>query len=374
MFPVLISAPSPFYFFTRDENDLLDIDIEKVNSGTYSPLKLHRVSFFLDAGLEGGSPMGFGFDGSMLIPRTPSVSTPDAAMDCFNGVKAAMMLGGLALDASTHGMMGFGELKSTGYFRYTHALGSEAQISQALQEGGAGGQLNISLLSARQITQKSVEDAYAEGQKVFSHLKNLNAAYLSLAYSSLRRSETRNALVFGWVACEQVIQQIWDDFLIGDQTLYGTEKRKKGLSNTQNIASKIELLALAKIISEDAYDTLAIARKARNDFAHNGGAVTFSSALECVSGLILLIQEFANLKGVSTGTSHLLEVFKTRKEKASKPSRKETTKAKDVDWENVKYWRQLYQIPGDELWKGDDSLLDGIKLMDATVKLNGKTD
>lgn len=362
------------YFFTRDEDDDFDIDIEKVNSGTYSPLKLHRVSFFLDAGLEGGSPMGFGFDGSMLIPRTPSVSTPDAAMDCFNCVKAAMMLGGLALDASTHGMMGFGELKSSGYFRYTRALGSEAQISQALQEGGAGGQLNISLLSPRRITEKEVGDAYAEGQKVFSHLTKLNAAYLSLAYSSLRRSETRNALVFGWVACEQVIQQIWDEFLIGDQDVYGTEKRRKGLKATRNVAPMLELLALAKIISEDAYETLAVARKARNDFAHKGGAVTFDSAFECVSGLILLIQEFADLKGVSTGTSHLLEIFNASEEKDAKHSAKEATKAENVDWESVKYWREMYKIPGDENWEGDDSLLDGIELMDATEEANGKDD
>ncbi|KGF68545.1 hypothetical protein LL06_16010 [Hoeflea sp. BAL378] len=362
------------YFFTRAENDDFDIDIEKVNSGTYSPLKLHRVSFFLDAGLEGGSPMGFGFDGSMLIPRTPSVNSPDAAMDCFNGVKAAMMLGGLPLDASTHGMMGFGELKSSGYFRYTRALGSEAQISQALQEGGAGGQLNISLLSPRRITQKEVEDAYAEGQKVFTHLTKLNAAYLSLAYSSLRRSETRNALVFGWVACEQVIQQVWDEFLIGDQYVYGTEKRRKGLKATRNVAPKLELLALAKIISEDAYETLTVARKSRNDFAHTGGAVTFDSAFECVSGLILLIQEFADLKGVSTGTSHLLEIFNASEQKDAKHSAQEATKAGNVDWGSVKYWRKLYKIPGDEDWEGDDSLLDGIELMDAAEEANRKAD
>lgn len=374
MFPVLISAPSPLHFFTRDEDDDFDIDIEKVNSGTYSPLKLHRVSFFLDAGLEGGSPMGFGFDGSMLIPKTPSVSTPDAAMDCFNSVKAAMMLGGLALDASNRSMMGFGELKSTGYFRYTHALGSESQISQALQEGGAGGQLNISLLSPRRITQKEVEDAYAEGQKVFSLLTKLNAAYLSLAYSSLRRSETRNALVFGWVACEQVIQQIWDEFLIGDQNAYGTARRRNGLKATRNVAPKLELLALAKIISEDTYETLSTARKARNDFAHKGGAVTFNSAFECVSGLILLIQEFANLKGVSTGASHLLEVFNTIEEREAKHSGRGATKAGDVDWKSVKYWREMFKIPGDENWEGDDSLLDGIELMATTAEMDRKDD
>ncbi|KQI70412.1 hypothetical protein AN191_18295 [Loktanella sp. 5RATIMAR09] len=176
------------------------------------------------------------------------------------------------------------------------------------------------------------------------------------------------------MACEQVIQQIWDEFLIGDQDVYGTEKRRKGLKATRNVAPMLELLALAKIISEDAYETLAVARKARNDFAHQGGAVTFESAFECVSGLILLIQEFADLKGVSTGTSHLLEIFNASEEKDAKHSAKEATKAENVDWKNVKYWREMYKFPGDENWEGDASLLDGIELMDATEEANGKDD
>ncbi len=79
-------------------------------------------------------------------------------------------------------------------------------------------------------------------------------------------------------------------------------------------------------------------------------------------------------KGVSTGTSHLLEIFNSSEEKDAKHSAQEATKAENVDWESVKYWREMYKIPGDEHWEGDDSLLDGIELIDATEEVNGEAD
>ncbi len=358
MFPVLISAPSPTLCFARDSSDKLDIDLEKINGSTYSPLKLHRGSFFLDVGLEGGSPMGFGFDGSMLISRTPSVSTPDEAIDCFNRVKASMMLGGLALDATTQSMIGFGEIKETGYFRYHETLGAEAKISQALQEGGAGGQINICLLEPRQITEKEVIEAYSKGNRIFSLLANLNAAFLTLSYSSLRKAETRNSLIFGWVACEQVVEHFWSDIFLKDASKYVSTDRRKRLLKTQNVALKLDLLLQAAVISEKVYNALAVARKARNDFAHTGGAVSFEDAFQCNYGLLLLIQEYAALKDVSSGIVDLMEILPSCDSDAAVPS-SSIGKAAEADWSRVKYFRILYPIPGDERWEPGDEKVDG---------------
>lgn len=361
MFPILISAPSRPLFFTRDADDNFDIDIASVNNGTYNPLKLHRVSFFIDVGLEGGSPMGFGFDGSMLVPRTPSVSNPDSAIDCFNRVKAAMMLGGLALDATSLSMIGFGQLNQTGYFRYAHALGAEAQISFALQQGGAGS-INIRLIEPHCLTEEETKSAYTKGNKIFGLLSNLNSAFLTFSYSCLKRFETRNALIFGWVAIEQVLEQIWKDVLLTDAKYYLTDQRRASLRKLQNIAQKIEILSQAKVISIRAYEKLSTARKARNKFTHQGGRVAFHDALDCVSGLMLIIQEYTQLHNISAETEHLMDVFH--------PSREELLNARDtiykdaneIDWDQVKYYRELNKIPGDELWDGDESELDGIAL------------
>lgn len=365
MFPILISAPSPTLFYVRDDTDTFEIDLDEINDGTYNPLKLHRVSFFLDVGLEGGSPMGFGFDGSMLIPRTASVSTPDLAIDCFNRVKACMMLGGLAVDATTQSMIGFGELKETGYFRYHRSLGAEAQISQALQEGGAGGQISICLLEPRRVTGEQVKNAYSKGSRIFGLLTKLNSAFLTLSYSSLSKSETRNALVFGWVACEQIVESFWLDVFLKDKSKYGSSDRRNRLKRNQNVALKLDLLLQAELISEKVYKSLSVARQARNTFAHTGGPVSFEDALECLVGLLLLIQEFAELNDVPTGTEHLLDMFSHGDQ--DKDSHEDgVAKAEDVDWERVKFWRPLYPIPGDERWEGDDNMTDGIRLGDAT--------
>lgn len=358
MFPVLISAPSPTLFFVRDRSDKLDIDLEKINGSTYSPLKLHRVSFFLDVGLEGGSPMGFGFDGSIIISRTPSVSTPDEAIDCFNRVKASMMLGGLALDATTQSMIGFGELKESGYFRYHETLGAEARISQALQERGAGGNISICLLEPKQLTENEVKEAYSKGSRIFRLLTNLNAAFLTLSYSNLRKAETRNSLIFGWVACEQVVEHFWKDIFLSDASRYVSTDRRKRLLKTQSVAQKLDLLLQAAVISEKVYNALSIARKARNNFAHTGGAVSFEDAFQCNFGLLLLIQEYAALKNISSGIVDLTEILPSRDGDASEPSRS-ISNAKEVDWSRVKYFRTLYQIPGDETWEPGDERVDG---------------
>ncbi|MFT6105398.1 MAG: hypothetical protein ACJA1E_001831 [Paracoccaceae bacterium] len=356
MFPVLISAASEPQFFVRDSNDDFDINIAMINEGTYSPLKLHRVSFFLDIGLEGGSPMGFGFDGSMIIAKSRSVSNLNLAIDVFNRVKASMMLSGLALDATTQSMIGEGDLKSNGYFRYTTALGAEAEIGMALQEGGAGRDINARFLKTRRITEKEVIDSYKEGSRVVNLLDILNPAFCMLSYSNLCRGETRSALVFGWVACEQIIEQFWKDVVLKDEKVYIDLERRKRLKDSQNVAQKIDLLIQAKIISREAYEALSTARKARNKFVHNGGPVHFDDALQCITGLLTIIQQFAGLMGIVSNIAHLLEVFEPCPEKlVVEPFQK----AEDIDWSSVRWFRVVFPIPGDETWEGDEILVDG---------------
>lgn len=69
-FPCVLAAPRHFHLFVQDPDDG-SLTLEQVNAGTYDPLKLKRISFYLDVGLPHGNPMGFGFDGSMIITRNP---------------------------------------------------------------------------------------------------------------------------------------------------------------------------------------------------------------------------------------------------------------------------------------------------------------
>lgn len=360
MFQVIISAPPSTMFFTRSKEDTFSVNIEEINKGTYDPLKLHRVSFFLDVGLEHGTPMGFGFDGSLIIPKDRSVSTADSAIDSFNRVKAALLLGGVPIDATTPSMIGFGELKSTGYFRYHDCLGAEALIAQALQERGAGSQVAINLLRPPELTEEEVRSAFYHGERTFSALPRLNAAFLAQAYSSLRKHEARKALIFGWVACEQLLESLWQDFFLKEPRFYRFESRLAYLKNVRHVAEKIEFLFLSDLIPEDIYSHITAARKSRNKFAHSGGEVEMEHAQSCVKGMLMLIEALSALHGRPFNMGEIFETLEPQKR--PRPTRIGT--AKDVDWSSVAFYKELIKIPGDESWEDGGTQVDGILLQD----------
>lgn len=366
VFPIVLSAPSPLYFFVRGDDDVLEITIEQINLGKYNPLKLHRVSFFMDIGFEGGSPMGFGFDGSMILPVTPSISTPDSAADAFNQVKASLLLGGLALDATSSSMIGIGNLNDTGYFRYVSAVGAEAGLIQALHEGGVGGELSIGLMDAPRITESQVLEAYSIGKPVFKSLSKLNAAFLALCYSSAMRREARNALIFGWIACEQVIEHLWIDFFLSDSAHYGSEDRRSRLLQVQNVSQKLELLLQSGIMTDAIYKKISKARKSRNDFAHKGGPVAIDSAIDCVTGLLLMIQLYSNKLGNRSGLDHLIASLSDARG-GPQHQHPNVARAEDLDWTKVRFYRVVFAIPGDVQWSGDSLSLDGIQLRRPTT-------
>lgn len=368
MFSIVISAPNPFYLYVRDESDEWQITIKEINEGNYDALKLHRVSFFLDVGLEYGTPMGFAFDGSMLVPRNPSLKSADDAIDCFNRVKAALLLGGLQLDQTTSSELAFGDLSDLGYFRYTDPHGSTALLNRAFGELGAGSLLSIVLDKPRRITKSEVEGAFKSGSLVFSNLSRVNAAFLVTAFSCAAKHEHRSALIFGWVALEQVVEHLWTDCFLSKKDYFLSENRKQSLKKLRNVSQKIEMLRQSEILSDKAYTSLHVARKARNKFAHNGGQVSREDAVECLKALLIAIDIYSEQRGIPSVGLAPLSVFQG-KSKEKQTDENTAVEAGAIDWSDVKYWREIFKIPGDENWAGDEEKLDGILLKDVSAEI-----
>jgi hypothetical protein len=55
------------------------------------------------------------------------------------------------------------------------------------------------------------------------------------------------------------------------------------------------------------------------------------------------------------------------------PSQNTTSPAGVIDWNGVKYWREIVKIPGDPNWNGDNDKLDGIPLRDASDEIKSMT-
>jgi len=100
----------------------------------------------------------------------------------------------------------------------------------------------------------------------------VEAAYLSV----YRKVEKRfgEAIVLGWTVCEQLIENAWNGMLDecgGPSAIAGriAGKRRQKLTGRDYTASvKVEMLQINGRLDDDLYQLLEIARKARNDWAH----------------------------------------------------------------------------------------------------------
>lgn len=349
LFPVVLAAPKRVRLIKRDDTDVWAPSIEDINRGTYDALKLKRVSFYLDVGLPYGNAMGFGFDGTLIVPRNPHLRCVDDGLDEFNRVIATCLLGGLPGDQVTPDQLAFGVLSSRGYFRYEHPHGAVSRLHQAFGQGAAGSYLSIDLMSPPWTTRGEIEAAFRAGKPVIDNLPNLNAASLVMAVSYFRSGEHRNSLIYGWTLIEQLIDDLFHDaFGTASEALLFEERAKGVRSLGRTTAAKIELLAQALVLDRRLYVQLAQVRSSRNDFIHESRRPTSSAASACIKVLSRLIQVTCDRRGVSFDGKRLSGAVQHRPLQGPYIAR-----AGDVDWPDVGWWHPVSPIPGEDRWEGE---------------------
>lgn len=358
-FPVVLAAPRTFHLFCRDESDGWDLTYQDINASSYDALKLKRVSFYLDVGLV--SPMGFGFDGSIMIPRTPDLRSADDAVDAFNRALATCLLGGLPGEQVTSKELGLGNLLSTGYFRYAKAHGAVPALHQAMGERAAGNYLTMQLLDPPRILRKDVEEAYRIGRPVIEVLRTVNAATLLMAFSFHAATEYRNSLIYSWVVIEQLIGQLWEEVYMKDPALLRFEERLGTLRATARLVSaRIEFLTQAGLIDRKLYSYLARARNGRNDFIHKGLSPDHRTSYFSLIALARLVELLCSAAGVPFQASELTKLVANRSRGGFREG--VVAKAEDVDWAQPSLWRPLAPLPGEKHWEGEYETFRDIQL------------
>lgn len=357
-FPCIIASPRFFHLFIRDSEDTWEPTLEELNRGTYNPVKLKRVSFYLNVGLRGGSPMAFGFDGSMLVPRNPHIRNADDAIDEFNRVVGALVLGGLHLDHVTPKELAFGSLLSTGYFRYELPHGVIPKLHQAFGEASAGGYLNIELFEPLKITRSEVEAAWARGFPILEAAHKMDPSALIMAFSYHYQTEYRNSLAYSWIIVEQLIEQIWDQIFISEVNV-NFSQRIGALANIgRNISGKIEILTERKLIDKKLYSYLSRSRSARNDLVHAGKKPTQGDSFASLNAIITLLGIVAKQNNLKYEPIVLRKITKGRKGGRELG----VARAGAINWKNVRFWREIKPIPGDANWTGEYDDFYDIKL------------
>lgn len=352
VFPVVLAAPRTFHLFVRDDADHWQPSLDDINDGTYDALKLKRVSFYLDVGLPHGNVMGFGFDGSLILPRNPHLRSADDALDEFNKAVATCLLGGLAGDQVTLQELAFGCLRGTGYFRYEQTNGSTAELHRALGEGATGNLLAIQLLDPLRVTKSDVEEAFTAGSPVIAAIERVNPATLVMAFSYHRSTEYRNSLIYSWVVIEQLIEQLWEEAFLGDpKQLLFPERDRAIAANARTASGKIEFMTQGGLIGRHLYQSLSRARSARNKFVHQGKSPYRRSSYVALMALSQLIEKLCSQRGVQFDVTRLSRLL-ARSFRAA--PQEMIAEAKDADWSSLRgWWREVKPIPGEPRFEGE---------------------
>lgn len=336
--------------YARDEGDTWAPTIEQTNTGTYDALKLKRISFYLGTSSIHGSPMGFGFDGSLIIPRDQEISSADDAMDAFNKVVASLLIGGIPVEQVGASDLAFGVLGSTGYYSYHQPHGPSSHLRQAFGEGAAGGMLAIELINPPVFQRAEVERAFENGQPVLEALPSLRPEFLLMSFNYYRNAEYRNALIYGWLVVEQIIDIIWNVLFLEAMPEGMRQAREGSLKNiARNVSGKIEFLVQAELLERPMYLHLQKARKARNDLIHAGKAPGRAEVYFCLRTVAHLIAAVCNAREIPFEPSNLLKTIGKSKHRSYQRS----GVTSNPDWSQVSFWRTIRPIPGEVHFSGD---------------------
>jgi len=359
---VIIANPKPFRLILRDESDTWECSTEQVNRSTYTYVKLHRATRFIDVNLKEPFTLGLGYDGSLILPLIEDYADPNKALDEFNRVIAACFIGGLYIEAVSPSDLSFGHIASCGYYRHEHPLGDNAELHRAIGEQGAGSFFTIKLYSPPQIMADDFESAYKVGNEVLALVPTLSPTLFTTAFTYYLTRQLRESLTHAWISIEQTVEHLWQEKIVENAKGGSIPKRRKFLESQQwNLAHRVELLFSLGVVDDDLYRHLNSARSERNEFQHTGKTPSqeaVKSALIAISRLLSLI---ADLKGHEYD-ERLITRYLDGENRPGSPMAT-VTNYKNVAEGSASHWRSLIPLPGFNEWEGEIETFDDIQLV-----------
>lgn len=349
--PVVIGNYAPFRLVLR-ETDNWNFTLDQVYNREYDYVKLCRLSCFIDIGIAPFS-LGVSFGGSLILPATEKYSNREDASDTFNETLETLLLGGVYSEAIQPIDISYGTLFSDGYVKSMGGgTGAISSFHRAIETKLIGPFDGIPLIEPETILNSDIEKAYKRGKSIISKLDNLSPSLLLNGTSHYVKHQWTEGLIFLWTSIEQLVNIIWNQEIINDESQGDTviEGRTRFLKDyrTWTTSTRIEVLYQRGFISADDYHLLNSARKARNDFVHNGEKLNerkVRCALEGFFRLIsLIITDYQNPLELKDITDH---IFSNQRGDLYP---KKTT----LNLDEVKYWHNIPPLPGDKNWDGKE--------------------
>jgi hypothetical protein len=349
--PVVTGNYEPFRLVLREDHDVWEPTLEEINKRTYDYVKLHRLSTYIDVGIRPFS-MAVCFDGTLALPAIEQYHDPERALTTFNKTLCEALVGGLYCEAMSPDDICLGHLTLTAYCTIGGAnRGRVSGFHKAIRSKHLGCLDAIHLLNPETTTHREFEEAITVGRQRLALVGPATPETLLYGATFFARNQWPESLLHLWTSAEQIVNATWADTMVGSSRVdgMGTRSRRAFLRDTRTwtASTRLEVLFQKGLLPDQTYCLLSKARKARNDFAHEGTLPGREHASAALDGLLQL----ASLRTTRYEDIAVLDDIANEVKRRSKMYEDWDRRGEPI--EGVIAWLALPPVPGNPGW-GDE--------------------
>ena len=272
--PCLVAFLHPFRIVNGPESPDWGATLDQINTTTWDYIALHEMVGGIDVGLESPYHMVVCRDGGFALPPVPDLLADQAAVEFFNKCFAAILLGGIYCESITLDGLDFGSILDWKYVRVSSCSSAAPNRFHFLIRGQHTSPFEaIALTEPRQIAMRDLNKAAQTGRMVLEKIPNVGEEFLLKGVTGYARRDWGTALANLWIVIEQLTSHLWCERIIGpageSQIIRGRIESLKD-NRTWTISARHELLFQRNFFDAELYASLVVARKSRNQLAHDG--------------------------------------------------------------------------------------------------------
>ncbi|WP_157887079.1 hypothetical protein [Hymenobacter sp. PAMC 26628] len=302
--PCWVSYLAPFKLIVPNGEKPLEVPLEEINSNTYNHGKLCRIVEKLPLKeIEGFSTLVC-YDGAIAVPKFGRLSSKENAVNFYNRLFAALILGGIMCEAVDKRDIVSGQLHENRAVWPVDLGGSaSSHLHAKLRMRYASNLDSILLLKPSYVFLVDFIHALKVGNQVLDMVKNLTATFLVRGITEISYKNWATALSNLWISVEQIIDFVWNRGFLGTDKFNGVDisSRPKNMredNRTWSMSVKQELLYQSGLLSAANYALIYPARQARNKLVHEGKAVEQEVVLNLYSAIRSMLTELTGEKSL----------------------------------------------------------------------------
>jgi hypothetical protein len=337
--PALVTYLSPFRIVNPSLESKWQCSIVQVNQQTWDFTQLHEIVGSIDVGLDKPYCLVVSRDGAIALPPLQIFLDTQKAVSFFNKILAALLLGGIYVEAINIDSVEKGSLIDYSYIRsHVSGLSLSSQFHELIRLRMAPPILAIQLYRPRQIVFEDLNNAAAMGFKAINSVVRLVPEYLLKGITGIARKDAGAALSNLWIVVEQLTEELWQRHLKNIDLELDIPGRSSQLSDnrTWTTSVKQEVLYQSNVVDSVTLKALSRARKARNELVHRGREPSFEDAQSALQATRHLLRIATNNDALGFFSLDL------SKHEISDPFAPKSTTM------HPEFWMPIPKLPGEE--------------------------